>query len=835
MSARIRVPVLGLALRMLLRDWRAGGLRVLAAALVVAVAAVTAVGFFSDRVRLALELQATELLGADLVISADHPLDVALLERGGRTLRRAEAVEFPSMVIAGEQAQLASVRAVSREYPLRGRLRISRELFAPDVEADGIPPAGAVWLEVRLANQLGVAVGDAVELGDAGFRVDAILTVEPAGGGIGVFNLAPRLLLNAADLAATGLVQPASRVRYRYLFAGEPAAVRAFRAQVEPALGRGERLESVGDARPEIRGALDRAGRFLGLATLVSVLLSGVAVALSARRFSARHLDYCAIMRCLGGSQRLILGVYGLQLCMLGIVAALFGCALGYLAQYGLESLLGALLGIGLPPPSARPALFGAGVALVTLLGFALPPLLHLRNVPALRVIRRELGGPGGARLLTWLAGAAAMAALVWWQAEDRVLSLYILLGTIVALALLAAVAAALIALLRQLRQRVGSTWRFGLLSLTQRAGTGVVQVMAFGLGIMVLLLLGVVRGDLLREWERELPEQAPNRFLINILPEQVDAVHGFFARAGLPPPELFPMVRGRLAEIGGRAVSADAYEDDRARRLVEREFNLSWAEQPQPDNRIVAGAWWGADGTGAAELSVEAGLAETLGIRLGDTLTFRIAGVDLRTRVTSLREVEWDNFRVNFFVLTPPGVLDAFPATWITSLYVPADRYAVLNELVKAFPNVTVIDVSAIMDQVRRIMDRVALAVQYVFLFTLIAGVLVMAAAIHASLDERVRETVLLRTLGASRRQLLRGLATEFVSLGLVAGALGAFGAGLIAQLLARNVFQLSYSWDPGLWLIGALGGGLGVGVAGVLSTRFVLNTPPVQALRGI
>ncbi|MBK8163417.1 MAG: FtsX-like permease family protein [Gammaproteobacteria bacterium] len=832
MSAR--VPAL--ALRMLLRDWRAGELRVLAAALVVAVAAVTAVGFFSDRIRLALELQATELLGADLVISSDHPVDAALLGQGGASLRRAAAVEFPSMVIAGEQSQLASLRAVSPDYPLRGNLRISRELFAPDAAAEGIPPAGSAWLESRLASQLGVAVGDAVEVGDARLAVAAILTAEPAGGGIGMFNLAPRLLFNAADLAATGLVQPASRVRYRYLFAGEPGAVRAFRAGVAPALGRGERLESVEDARPEVRGALDRAGRFLGLATLVSVLLSGVAVALSARRFIARHLDYCAVMRCLGASQRLILGVYGLQLGLLGLAAALLGCALGYLAQFGLEVLLGGLIGIDLPPPSARPALFGAGVALVTLLGFALPPLLHLRNVPALRVIRRELGGPGGGmRLLSYVAAAAAMAALVWWQAEDRILGLYVLLGAVAALALLAAAAAALIALLRQLRHRVGSTWRFGLLSLTQRAGTGVVQVMAFGLGIMVLLLLAVVRGDLLREWERELPAQAPNRFLINILPEQVGAVREFFARSGLQAPELFPMVRGRLTEVGGRAVSADLYADDRARRLVEREFNLSWAERMQDDNRIVAGAWWGAAETGAALMSVEAGLARTLGIGLGDTLAFRIAGTELRARVANLREVEWDNFRVNFFVLTPPGVLEPFPATWITSLYVPADRYAVLNELVRAFPNITVIDVSAIMDQVRGIMDRVALAVQYVFLFTLVAGLLVMVAAIHASLDERVRESVLLRTLGAGRRQLLFGLATEFVSLGVLSGLLGAFAAGMIAQVLAEQVFQLNYGWDPALWLIGALGGGLGVGLAGVLATRFVLSTPPIQALRGL
>jgi putative ABC transport system permease protein len=818
---------------MLRRDARAGELRVLAAALVMAVAAVTAVAFFTDRVQRALELQATALLGADLVISADHAVSQTLPDPSAAGLRRAATVEFPSMVIAGEQAQLARIKAVSAGYPLRGSLRISRELFAPDLEAHDIPPPGAVWPEARLASQLGVAVGDRVEIGDATFEVTAILTGEPAWGGGGMFNIAPRLLINAADLAATGLVRPASRVTYRYLYAGEARAVADFRAAVTPRLGRGERIETMDDARPEIRGALERAGRFLGLAALVSVLLSGVAVALSTRRFIARHLDHCAIMRCLGADQRFILAVYGLQLTLLGLLAALTGCVLGWLAQFGLEFLLGALLGIELPPPSARPALLGAGVALVTLLGFALPPLLHLKNVPALRVIRREQGGLTGGRLLTYAAGAAAMAALVWWQAQDRLLGIYVLAGTGAALAALALIAWLLLALLRRLRHRVGSTWRFGLLSLTQRAGTAVIQVMAFGLGITVLLLLLVVRGDLLREWEHELPPQAPNRFLINIQPEQRAAVREFFAQAGAPAPELFPMVRGRLTAINDKEVSAANYDDDRARRLVEREFNLSWAERPPPDNRVTAGAWWTPAERGAPVISLEQGLAETLGIKPGDDLTFQIAGAGLRVRVSNLRQVEWDSFRVNFFALTPPGVLDPFPASYITSLYLPAERFEVLNRLVRAFPNITVIDVAAIMEQVRHIMDRVALAVQYVFVFTLLAGLLVMYAAIQSSLDERIRENVLLRTLGAGRSQLLRGLTAEFAGLGVLSGLLGAIAAGLIAWALARNVFHLAYTWDPWLWLYGALAGGLGIGLAGVLSTRFVLDAPPLQSLR--
>lgn len=829
----MRSPAPALALRMLLRDWRTGELRILAAALVVAVGAITAVGFFTDRIHLALERQATELLGADLVISSDHPLGGGVLDAPAPGLRRAETVEFPSMVISGERTQLATIKAVSRDYPLRGSLSISRAPSAPEAEVREIPRPGTVWLVSRLADQLGAAVGDTVEVGEGTFEVAALLTAEPVSEGGGIFNIAARLLLNQQDLAATGLVQPASRLRYRYLYAGEAQAVREFRAAIAPRLGRGERLETVEDAHPEIRGALDRASRFLGLATLVSVLLSGVAVALATRRFIAHHLDHCAIMRCLGAGQGLILAVYGLQLSLLGIAGALIGCALGYLAQFGLELLLGAMIGIELPPPSMQPLLLGMGAALVTLVGFALPPLLHLKNVPALRVIRREQGGLSGARALSYLAGAGAMAALVWWQAGDRTLSLYVLLGAGLALVVLAGIAAALIALLRQLRHRLSSTWRFGLLSLTQRTGSGVMQIMAFGLGIMVLLLLMVVRGDLLRAWERELPAEAPNRFLINIQPGQVGAVRDAIAQAKVAPPEFYPMVRGRLTGINDLAVTGERYEDDRARRLVEREFNLSWAERPQAGNRIVAGAWWAARDQGEEVVSVERGLAETLGINLGDTLVFRIAGAELRVRVINLREVDWDSFRVNFFVLMPPGVLESHPASYITSLYVPARQYEVLNRLVREFPNVTVIDVSAIMDQVRRIMDRVALAVQYVFLFTLLAGLLVMYAAIHATLDERIRETAVLRTLGAGRQQLLRGLVTEFVGLGLLSGLLGAVAASLIARVLAQNVFNLAYTWDPGLWAIGALAGALGVGFAGVASTRFVLDVPPVQSLR--
>lgn len=822
-----------LSLRMLLRDWRAGELRVLAAALIVAVTGVTSVAFFTDRIRLALELQAIELLGADVVITADRELSRGIREIVSEDLQQARTVEFPSMVLSAQDSRLVAIKAVSANYPLRGNLRISSELFAGDRVADGVPGRGTVWLESRLMGMLGVDIGDSVTLGDEDFRVDAILTGEPMTDGGMLFSVAPRIMLNLEDLEQTGLVQPASRLQYRYLFAGEAGPVETFRGLAQQRLASGERIAGIEDAQPQVREALQRARSFLGLAALVSVLLAGVAVAMSTRRFITRHLDACAVMRCLGARQGTILRLFALQLLWLGIIAAALGGLIGYIAQFGLERVLDEVVQISLPPPSMRPLALGLLTAVVTLLGFALPPLLHLKNVSALRVLRREIGSLTGSGALVYVFGAAAMTLLIFWHSGDLRLALIILFGTATALALLALAAAFLLSLLRWLRPHLGASWRFSLLTLSQRSGTAVIQVMAFGLGITVLLLLLVVRGDLMREWEGSMPPDAPNRFLINIQADQIESLRAFFADHHDQVPDFYPMVRGRLVGINDHSVAPEDYGDDRAQRLVRREFNLSWAVEMQEDNRIVAGEWWSGAQHGEPVVSVEEGLADTLGIALGDTLVFDIAGEAAEVRVTSLREVEWDSFRANFFVLAPPGVLDAYPVNFISSFHVPPDEHAILNELVREFPNITVIDIAAIMAQVRQIMDRVAMAVEYVFIFTLLSGLLVMFAAVYSTLDERIRETVLLRTLGADRARLLRGLVIEFTGLGLLSGLIAATAASLLGWVLATRVFDLGYTPSPGLWLTGIVVGTIGVGIAGVLGTRFILNVPPIKALR--
>ncbi|MDS4041716.1 MAG: FtsX-like permease family protein [Candidatus Competibacter sp.] len=823
-----------MALRALRRDWQSGELRVLGIALLIAVASVAAVGFFNDRIQQAMERKASELLGADLVIAAPNPIQPGLAEEARRQgLRVAETLNFRSVVLAGEVTQLAEVKAAGSGYPLRGILQISDRPFAPARPVDSIPSPGQVWADERLLQAIGIGIGESVDLGSRGFRVDRVLAYEPDRAG-DLFSIAPRLLMNLGDVPSTGLVQPGSRVEYRLLLAGAPAVLEAFKDWAQPRLKSGEKLQGVRDARAELRAALERAQRFLNLAALVSVILAGVGVAIAVRRFAARHWDSVAILRCVGATQGLIVRLFVLELLALAVLAGAAGLVVGYLVQYGLSDVLGQLVSnTGLPAPSWQPILPALATGFVTLLGFGLPPLLRLREVPPLRVLRRDLG-PVNPRLLALYGPAvAATLALLVWQAGEWWLAFYVcagVVGTVVALSL---GAWGLVKSLNLLRGRVGVAWRFGLANIARRGSGSAVQVVALGLGLMALLMLTLVRTDLLTNWRASLPADAPNHFLINIQPDEVAGVRAFLREHGLHDVELFPMVRGRLTAINNRAVGPDDYDNPRAKRLVEREFNLSWTDRLQEDNRIVAGRWWNAGDSGRGVASVEIGLAKDLGIAPNDILRFQVAGQALEAKVTSLRSVEWDSFRANFFVVFPSGVLDGYPATWITSFHLPPGRKPLLAELVRQYPSVTVLDVEALMNKVREIMDRVIAAVEYVFLFAMAAGLVVLYAAIQATQDERRFESAVLRTLGARRDTVRRSLLAEFATLGLLAGVLAAAAATLLGYVLAAHVFEFPYRWNPWVWLLGGGAGALGVGLAGLLGARSALTQPPWRGLR--
>lgn len=834
------------AMRMLRRDARAGELRLLVAALVVAVAALTAVGFFADRVRQALEREANQLLGADLLLTADHawPPRVAVDARE-RGLAVVETRTFPSMVTLGQgddlRAQLAEIKAVSEGYPLRGSLRIAPGRNVADAPASGIPAPGTIWVDERLASALSASVGDTITVGKQSLRVAAVLTLEPDRG-VNFFSVAPRLLMNIADLEATALIQPGSRITYRLLLAGEVPAVNAFRAQVEKSLERGERIEDAQNARPEIRSALDRAQKFLGLSALLTVVLAAVAVALASRRYMQRHLDPCAVMRCLGATQAFLLRVYLCQFALLGLISAVLGCVIGYLAHFVLHAWLAQLLTTPLPQPGLLPALQGSVIGVILLFGFSLPPLLQLKRVSTLRVLRREFSSgalPPSALLGSYALGYSALAGLMFWVAGEVRLGTYIVGGFTAAMllfALVARVAIRLAALLRGgARSRTGQGgigWRYGLASLERRSAASVVQIVALALGFMALLLLTVTRNDLLDAWRRAIPPEAPNRFVVNIQPDQLDSVRRTFANDSVSA-EFAPMVRGRLARVNGVEVSPASYEDERAKRLIDREFNLSYRQDLPEGNAVTAGRWFAAGDIARGVASVEDGLAATLGLKVGDRLEFVIGGEKVEMQVLGLRKLNWDSMRVNFFVLTPPAVLQPYSASWITSFYLAPAQADFVNRLIREFPNLTVVDVAAIVRQLQAIMDQVAQAVQFIFLFTLVAGIIVLYAALASAAEERRYELAVMRALGARREQLRRALLAEFAAIGGLAGLIAAFGALAVGQFVANRVFQFEVAID--FWLLPAalLGGALLVTASGWFAAARLIATPPLEALR--
>ncbi len=821
-------------LRSLVREWRAGELRILAAALVIAVAAISSVNFFTDRVQRAMTLQAGELLGADLALRSSTEVSEEIKMVAARLdLLQAQFVSFPSIVLFDQTTQLAEIKAVTASYPLRGQLRVSDVLFGAERVIEGIPKPGEIWLEARLMQQLDIGRGDYLQVGEAALMVSRVLTYEPDRGGE-FFQLAPRAMMHWEDLPATGLITPASRVRHSFLVAGDETDIERFRQEVKPLLASHERLEDAREASPPLRQAITRAEQFLGLAALVAVLLAGGAIAVAARHYSDRQSDTSAVMRCLGASRALVLRTFMARIFWLALVASLLGVLLGYLAQKILVILLTQWFTMMLPGISWWPVLTGLAIGLVTAQGFALPAILRLGQVPPLRVLRRELDAPPPAMWLVLGLAVITLGGLLLWQAADPYLALWVLLGAFFTVLLLWILAWGLVIVLRPIRARGGITVRFGIANLSRRGSLSAVQLSAFGLGIMALLLLGMVRVDLLSSWESNLSPEAPNHFMINVQPEQVQPLQALFVDYGIEAPAYHPMVRGRLTHINGKEVIPAQFEEPRAERLVAREFNLSFSHALQTDNRITAGRWW-SDEPGHHGFSVEEGLAQTLNLALGDTLQFNIAGQSVEAPITSLRTVEWDSFNVNFFVIAPPHLLETHPATYITSFRLDADGggTALLTESVRQFPSITILDIRAIMEQVRDIIDRASLAVEYVFLFTLAAGLTVLYAAIQATRSLRQHETAVLRTLGASRRQVLAGLLAEFTVMGALAGLLGAAGASAIGYVLALHIFDLPFYFNLHIWWIGMLGGALGVGFAGWLGARSVLLRPPLYTLR--
>jgi putative ABC transport system permease protein len=708
------------ALRNLWRDLKSGELSVLLLALTVAVLSLTAVGFFTSRISQGVRAQAAEVLAADLRLESPNPIPARYFEEArARGLKSAQILAFPTAIFSGELSQLAALNAVTASYPLRGHVRIADAPFGVARATDRIPGRGEVWIDARIIAQLKLELGAAMRIGTASFRVTQVLDYRPDQG-TGFVNLAPAALLNYDDVAATQLIQPGSRVTYAALFAGAAEPVNAFREYIVSTKAAGERLREVDESSRQLNAAIDRASRFLNLASLASVLLAAVAVAMGARRYAARHIDTVALMKCMGASQGFVLAIAIIELSLLAVFAVAIGAMLGYLAQSGLAWLLRDLIRTELPAASLAPLPIALVTVLAMLIGFALPPLLQLKSTPPARVLRKSVSAPPLRYGLSYLLALAALFAILWSLVRDAELVFSVLAGVLGVGLVLTVAGYGLVRLTGRLRGGVGVAWRYGLANVSRRGGDSVVQIVAFGLGLMVLLLLAVVRGDLLADWRRSLPADVPNNFLINIRPEERQSLQDFLQSRGLGQPQLFPMVRARITAINAKPAETLKFPGDAGRGFLEREQNLTWSAGLMEDNQLIAGSWWKPGDAGKPLVSISTEYQEALQLKLGDMISFDIAGETLTVQVASIRKIRWDSFRPNFFLVFPPGLLDGAAGTYMTSVFLTPSQRPSLADLVRQFPTISVLDVDAILKQIRTIMDRASLAVQYVFLFLL-------------------------------------------------------------------------------------------------------------------
>ena len=828
------MKALKFAFRSFGRELRSGEVVVLLAAVILAVAALTAVGFLTDRIGKAVARQANEVLAADLRLRSQEPIPDSWREMAGDyELRTADMVSFPTVVFAGDESALTSLLAVSNGYPLRGAVRISDALFSEQREADGVPVPGEVWADSALLARLGADVGDRLSVGELELRIGSVVTYRPDQS-IGFASLAPTLLMNISDVSASGLIGEGSRVRYALLIAGNEESVTGFNAAIEDELPDSMRLRSAEESSERAYAAADRAKRFLSLTAIISLLLSAVAVAMSARRFAHRRMDTVALMKSLGATQGFVISVAIVQLVMLGVIGVFAGSIVGFAAEEILAWILADIMQGDLPDPGPMPVILASGSAMVLLIGFALPSLIQLRNTPPLRVLRHDAMPPAPSRILVAGLSLAAVAALLYRSVGDPTMLLIVLGGIIVIATALYLVGRGLVALMGRFRSGVGVAWRYGLANVARRGRASAVQVVAFGLGLTVLLLLTLVRTDLLEGWRRTLDENAPNHFLINIQRSETESVTNVFAARGVKPPDFAPLVRARMTLINDVSVKEREYPEADAKWFVNREQNLSWATHLSASNELLEGEWWPPDYDGAPLVSIEEEVAAETGLAIGDRVQFEIAGQLLDAEITSVRRINWDSFMPNFFLVLSPGALDDYPATFIASMRVADDEKGALVDLVRKHPTISVIDLDSILQQVRGIIEKATMAVQAVFFFTMAAGIAVLFAAVQSTIDERRFESAMLRALGARKRIVFAGIMAEFAALGVAAGVLAAAGASILAAILAVQLFELPYSFNPFLWLVGVAAGLLVVCASGYFAARSAINSAPVDVLRG-
>jgi len=867
---------LALAIKLLRREWRAGELKILIAALLIAVTCMTSVNLFSNRIQQAMTNQASDLLGGDMALTSPTPPAELWLQQAKKFgIKTTQVLVFYSMLSFDNQLQLATIHAVDKNYPLRGELKITDQPAVPADSRDGglsggrsailppdskqnfvlrsdyyqegvrgvflpgtpgtahdIPAPNTIWLEAGLLPLLNAKLGDNITLGSGTFKLTHILIYQPEVPGSS-FSFSPHAVINLSDVVKTAVVQPGSRLQYTILLAGDSQKLTKFSAWLKPQLAPGQKLFGAGESRPSLQTSLERVQHYLGLGSLISVILAGVALAVALKRFATRHYDTVALMRCYGASSQQVLQIYLWLLLMVGFISILTACAMGLFAQMVLEKILSSLINIQLPPAAWSGIWFGVIAGLWVLLAFGLPPLWQLTRVSPLKVLRRDMVPLPLSNIWIYLTGLLAVCGLILWHTHDIKLAVIILTGCIVAAALFLSVGWLLIVLMQKMRRTVGVAWRYGLANLARHWQSSILQIAAFGFTLMVLLLLLIVRNDLIATWQNELPPAAPNYFIINISKDQVVSVKEVLKQhAQVENEQFFPMIRGRLFQLNQQDILSALPLEKRTDESLNRELNLSWSETLPHNNKILQGRWWQEGDKNV--ISVEQGLAERLGLKIGDELGFRIGASIIAGKIISIRQLDWSSLQPNFYVLFPPGILDDFPSTYITSIYLPAAQSSIkLNTFIQQFPNLTVINIAEVLKQVQNILFQAGNAIQYLFFFALLAGLVVLYASVYASLDTRLFEGAILRALGASRYQLLTGLIAEFVILGALSGLLAAIVANGIAMVLGKQLFDLILHFNFVLLFIAIIFGAIIIGAIGVFATRKILSQSPLLTLQ--
>jgi len=813
-----------LAFKLFSREFRRGELTIIFSAIALAVLTVFSLSSITERIGLNITQKSSDFIAADRRLSSNHAFDAkVLIQASDFGLETAKMLYFDSMLFANDELVLGSVKATNDTYPLRGNITIKDSLTSQAYDVDSGPKAGFVWLSEGLFYTLNVKVGDNVELGAGIFNVSKVLVKEPDAP---FFSLSgnKRVLLNYVDIPTTKAVQLGSRVFHRLLFAGSEQQLSDYYAWLKPELKSNQNWEGIKDRQSPLGNNLDRAERFLLLAGLFGIMLAAVAMAVSAKRYCERQYDPVAMMKTLGGSRKVIRNIFLLHLSLVTGFSIIAGLTIGFILQTIGADYLAQFMGTELPQAGVRPWLLSGFIGLICAMMFSLKPLLDLFDIPPLRVLRRNLGDTLALSRLHLALSFLTIFVLMWLFSGEIVTTLILFASTLLVIAVLFGVSRLLFAAGRSLGLRPGSSWSLAIATLQKRANANAIQLISFALAIKLMLFLVVLKNDIISDWKMQVPQGAPNMFIINIAEEEVAPIKQFFTDNEISHEAFYPVFSGRVDAVNGeefaRRVSKQEGEekDEDAKEGVSREPNLTWLASLPEGNEITEGQWFSDEATTGDEIEVSVfdGWQETLNLKLGDTITLLVNEQPIDAKVTSFRSVDWGTLKPNFVMILSPNMAGKVPVTYFSAAKLQDKHTKDISQLLQRYPTVSMIDIKSQIEQAQSIIAQVSLAIGFVLSIVLVSGALVLISQVQASLAERMQEVVILRTLGAKGRLIKLATLYEFMLLGAISGLVAAIVSDVALLVIQQQLFNIEGKLHPYIWLLGPLSGAIFVASIG-------------------